>query len=156
MLMKNGMISFFTVIVLLLAGVSVSAQDCPCNKCSGTGWEEVEELCNICGGSTLVTCIRCNGKGTELCTFCFESGVVSVNCGTCGGSGKVEGETCGTCSGSGKVNEKCTNCDGRGRLPCGRCGESGNEGCTMCFGTGKKIWKYPCSKCGQTGKMPCE
>jgi hypothetical protein len=25
----------------------------------------------------------------------------------------------------------------------------------MCFGTGKKTWKYPCSKCNQTGRVPC-
>ncbi len=147
---------FSCIVFIFMLTPGLSAQDCTCDQCSGTGWEPKEERCNVCGGGAKITCIRCNGKGTELCTFCFESGVVSVYCSSCGGTGKLNNETCGTCQGSGKVNEPCSNCDGRGRLPCGRCGASGTEDCTMCFGTGWKTWKYPCSKCGQTGKMPCE
>lgn len=153
--MKFLLIPVFVLQMLILTGLPVIAQDCECSTCKGSGWVEDEQDCNVCGGTTQVTCIRCNGKGSELCTFCFESGVVSVNCTACSGTGKVDNETCNACQGSGKVNEKCTNCDGRGRIPCGRCGETGKEPCTMCFGTGKKTWKYPCSKCNQTGRVPC-
>ena len=57
-------------------------------------------------------CPECNGSGDVLvkhdflnvdCCECFGSGVVylSGDCGACGGSGRVAGESCDMCFGSG-------------------------------------------------------
>lgn len=67
---------------------------------------------------TAVTCDSCNGSGAE-------DGAQPVNCGTCGGDGKVRASqgfftierTCPTCLGQGQVIDKpCRKCSGSGRM----------------------------------------
>lgn len=57
----------------------------------------------------------------------------------------------------GPPHEKCTNCHGGARVPCGVCGGSGEcyhchgaEGCQDCGGSGK----WECEDCNGTGKEP--
>ncbi|WP_420418708.1 molecular chaperone DnaJ [Pacificispira sp.] len=67
---------------------------------------------------TAVTCDSCNGSGAE-------DGAQPVNCGTCGGDGKVRASqgfftierTCPSCLGQGQVIDKpCRKCSGSGRM----------------------------------------
>ena len=67
---------------------------------------------------TAVTCDVCDGHGAE-------DGAKPVNCGTCGGDGKVRASqgfftierTCPTCQGQGQVIDKpCRKCSGSGRM----------------------------------------
>lgn len=62
-----------------------------CNTCSGKG------------GSELVTCLPCNGRGFREVVQNTSFGVIrqTVSCSNCSGSGKSIKNACNTCSGSG-------------------------------------------------------
>jgi len=100
-----------------------------CDRCSGTG----EERCEHCGGSGKRTlkCTKCEGgywRSGRICPKCNGTGVFSVTCRTCGGSGLWN---CSGCHGRGTNRCSC----GDGYIPCPECGEERVSRCT-CDGRG--------------------
>lgn len=141
--------------VLFFPTSTAAQNNCYCGNCNGSGWTERLDVCNYCvAGST--SCLLCGGRGFFKCTQCMGFGTVYVKCGTCYGTGRVDGERCESCSGTGEFQEVCSGCDGTGNISCYRCGGNGAQTCTMCNGTGQTTWRDPCSVCSQTGRVPCE
>jgi molecular chaperone DnaJ len=70
-----------------------------CNVCNGTGAEK---------GSELVTCEKCNGKGSvrEIKRTFLGQVEVSATCENCHGKGKVPKVKCSTCRGAGVLKRE--------------------------------------------------
>lgn len=140
----------------LLCSPSVSAQNqCTCPKCNGEGMcdEDFARPCNFCDGGSN-TCGSCNGDGRIPCYRCNETGVISMPCSKCGGSGSINGEPCGNCT-NGEESQQCINCSGRGYFDCTNCHGEGSITCNMCGGAGEKVWRNTCPNCGGTGHIDC-
>lgn len=87
----------------------VAYEDCP--VCSGRGL--VTEECQDCGGSGLIPggiCWECGGTGQ------IKMGSRFFDCPNCDGSGYETMYTCNTCNGTGEVEVECGNCGGEGRI----------------------------------------
>jgi len=124
-------------------------------------------ICDICNGSSEVTCYNCDGDGQERCDACDNGSVRcgtcddggdggSIDCSSCDGSGELECEDCGgdgteceNCNYSGKLT--CGDCDGDGSIECSDCDGSGYIECSDCDGSGEST----CSSCDGDGNVEC-
>lgn len=138
--------------------------------------ESRKEKCAPCGGTGVVKCARCDGKGsvivkeTEPCPICAgeDAGVygstkkgyekAEVECNNCRGTGELrERPKCRSCGGSGKIKIESPR-DLFSKVRCDSCGGSGrSEGfsrsCPKCHGNGKvEIW-CRCHRCGGYGTI---
>ncbi len=117
--------------------------------------------CMACGGTHRVNCTACKGKGK-----------LTLECGTCGGSGKVQAlrgvENCRACRGKGRwVNANCPKCKATGKTECKAqyCVRAvptpklanfvDLQSCPLCRGNGNMMRHvaFPCPRCEGIGFM---
>ncbi len=139
----------------------------------GNSWIKPDQKCATCGGSGLVLCRTCDGKGRvkEKCPHC-ENG--RVKCSICDGEGW---KSCPSCRGVGAFSRGCSRCGGTGfisrlapfrwiddveiiggnvvirsrRYPL--CYYETFQVCPDCGGSG--LVNSRCTVCGGTGRLSC-
>ncbi len=105
------------------------ADEAACDACRLAGWQECKRCrgrgtrpvnCDTCGGKGVLrkTCATCNGRGK----FLLSETIVGAyrHCPTCLGHREADYD-CPDCEG-GDHPTPCEVCDGRGQVPCVRCG----------------------------------
>jgi len=135
----------------------------------------VKKQCGSCGGECCPDCKdgECDGTCCDACAEATKArkareAAKKVDCETCAGTGKVDGEPCPDCAGTGKVEkaeeppaDACPKCKGAGKLfgkPCPDCEGTGKVAkaagapCEACKGTGK-VGEKPCEKCAGKGTV---
>lgn len=96
-----------------------------CIVCNGRGIVSTRGsniICPVCDGTRHITCNSCHGNYFKSERYCCGDG--SVTCNKCFGTGysgrkKVEErgfETCSYCNGTGGERERCSTCQGIGRI----------------------------------------
>lgn len=113
--------------------------------------------CDGCMGLSVTDCRACGGSGRSRCTACRDGWIErrSINdltpqtalrqrerCTACNGSGRV---ACSACRGTAVV--ACSQCRGLGTRPlCTACGGEGTALCRACRGGTER--RTPCASCG--------
>jgi hypothetical protein len=110
-----------------------------------TAWKEKRDFVPLLKSLKEVQCKRCKGKGTEKCSRCNNS--LLITCEEC----KGKGISCYDCKGSGKhsITLEVKEVTKKGDEKAKRIERTSH--CSSCFGLGK----INCQKCGGTGKIVC-
>lgn len=85
-----------------------------CQRCDGTGYENMTRTCQTCSGrgsyTKMRTCSACNGSCKER-----DKNGNYVSCSSCDGTGHIiDYHTCSSCNGTGETRMTCFNCHGTG------------------------------------------